>query len=474
MSLNTNQNQTLISCIDSICNDKIYNETILLGDFNLPDACWITGSVKCNADTDNKILINQCKFMELFNIKGLSWHFSNETTRRRLVKGVLQESLLDQVLTTNDALLNSIKILPKLGKSDHVCIKVDLGVSLGRSTDTIIHKQIWSKVKSSDLSRFSHENIDWVYSKDDLTVEKMWCELHKKLQSFDAVVPTAAFHSSGRPVKLPWGTSRLNRLRISKDKAWNTFDSAPTITNFNNAMYRENIYDNEHTRLKINYERKITSDLKNNCKSLYSYLRNSREIKTCIRNLDKGDGSRTNNSTESAEVLANAFSSVFVREPQGPLPEFQPSDASCYVDIGDVVITPEAVSLKLSKLNIFKSYGPDKVHPKLLRSLSEDYGFIEAVTKLFINCAKSGTIPKVWKTASVTALFKNGSKYDPLNYRMVSLTCILCKVYEQFIREHILNFIEGRISTHQHGFVKKKSCLTINNCKQTFSKIIKN
>ena len=71
-----------------------------------------------------------------------------------------------------------------------------------------------------------------------------------------------------------------------------------------------------------------------------------------------------------------------------------------------------------------------------------------------------GTLPKVWKTANVTALFKNGSKKEPLNYRPVSLTCIICKVYEKIIRSHIVEFLEGSIHPDQHGFILNKSCLT--------------
>ena len=270
-SLNAKQNQTLISCIESICNDKIYVESMIFGDLNLPDVSWVTGTVNCKADTDNKVLLNQIRFLRLFDLKGLSWYFTDEITRRMMVKDVLQESLLDQILTTNDALLNSVEILPKLGKSDHVCIKVELGVSLVKSTDTIMYKQVWSKVKSSDLSKFSGENVDWDYSTttDQLTVEQMWEELHVKLQSFNAVVPTTAVYSNGRPVKLPWGTSRLNRLRNKKDKSWSTFDSAPTLLNFNYAMEREKIYDDEHIKLKVKYERKITFDLKNNSKTFF-------------------------------------------------------------------------------------------------------------------------------------------------------------------------------------------------------------
>ena len=78
----------------------------------------------------------------------------------------------------------------------------------------------------------------------------------------------------------------------------------------------------------------------------------------------------------------------------------------------------------------------------------------------------------MWKTANVTALFKSGSKKLPSNYRPVSLTCVLCKVYEQIIRSNIVEFLESKnkITKDQHGFMKNKSCLT--NLLETFDCII--
>ena len=59
------------------------------------------------------------------------------------------------------------------------------------------------------------------------------------------------------------------------------------------------------------------------------------------------------------------------------------------------------------KLTIFKSSGPDGVHPKLLKSLAYDNNFVEAVTNLFQKCSDTGSLPAVCrKSASVVALFK--------------------------------------------------------------------
>ena len=95
-----------------------------------------------------------------------------------------------------------------------------------------------------------------------------------------------------------------------------------------------------------------------------------------------------------------------------------------------------------------------------MKSLADDSSFVNAVVKLYRKCTDTGKLPQVWKSANLSALFKSGSKTDPLNYRPVSLTCILCKVYEKILRDEILFFVESKISPDQHGFVKGKSCLS--------------
>ena len=83
------------------------------------------------------------------------------------------------------------------------------------------------------------------------------------------------------------------------------------------------------------------------------------------------------------------------------------------------------------------------------------------LTYLFKLSLKEGKLPSDWKHAEVTAIFKKGIKTDPGNYRPVSLTSIICKILESFIRDAIQTHMEENklyTTSCQHGFRQKKSC----------------
>ena len=68
----------------------------------------------------------------------------------------------------------------------------------------------------------------------------------------------------------------------------------------------------------------------------------------------------------------------------------------------------------------------------------------------------------MWKDANVSPIFKKGEKSNPGNYRPISLTSIVCKLMESIIRDEIMKHLTENelLSTCQHGFVPKRSCVT--------------
>ena len=73
-----------------------------------------------------------------------------------------------------------------------------------------------------------------------------------------------------------------------------------------------------------------------------------------------------------------------------------------------------------------------------------------------------GHIPDDWKTAEVRPIFKKGAKTSPDNYRPVSLTSVVCKVFEKLVRDALYDHMvkSNLLSPDQFGFCPGRSCVT--------------
>ena len=111
-------------------------------------------------------------------------------------------------------------------------------------------------------------------------------------------------------------------------------------------------------------------------------------------------------------------------------------------------------------MNEFKAFGADKVCNAVLKNSTE--AFLKPLKLIFDKSLSTGEVPKEWKEANVTPIFKKGSRLGRENYRPVSLTSTICKILESIVRDHIMKYmgIEKLITPSQHGFVPNKACIT--------------
>ena len=127
-------------------------------------------------------------------------------------------------------------------------------------------------------------------------------------------------------------------------------------------------------------------------------------------------------SFTKAEMLNDFFSSVFTVEDNGDIPAVDPL---CERKLDDIDVKVEVIKRKLCSLKEDKATGDDNMSPRILKAISDEIAL--PVVIIFRKSLDTGEVPRDWRTANVTPLFKKGSKQQVDNYRPVSLTSQICK-----------------------------------------------
>ena len=179
------------------------------------------------------------------------------------------------------------------------------------------------------------------------------------------------------------------------------------------------------------------------------YQSNSCRIPNCVTYADQVSF----HPKEQAELFNTFFFNQF-------------SEASSYgIDISysndsnyDIDFDHRAVRKLLSNINSNKAQGPDGIHGKILKNCAVGLAF--PLTCIFKASYNSGHIPEEWKLANVVPIFKKGDKTNVENYRPISLTCLVMKIFERIVKEKLLSLTSNLLDPRQHGFLEQKSCTT--------------
>src|SRR5690606_10379903 len=93
--------------------------------------------------------------------------------------------------------------------------------------------------------------------------------------------------------------------------------------------------------------------------------------------------------------------------------------------------------------------------------LVQSIGFLASpLAHIFNLLVTTGIFPDALKRAIITPIFKKGAKHDPGNYRPISVTPFIAKLFETLMKKQIMNYLTSNhlISKNQYGFQNKKSC----------------
>jgi len=265
-------------------------------------------------------------------------------------------------------------------------------------------------------------------------VEVMWELFHSKMESVLHYIPKVACFSSWKKNKWQGPINKSIREKIrTKNKLWKNFIDTKDPAIY--AQYRgiSNIV-RKQTRAVYKHEQNEVARLsKENPKKFWNYVNSRRKSRSTISDLvcqdDQRNVSKADTDEKKAVVLSQFFSSVYSIEPPGEFDRLQDRPGETPMDKVKFSITD--IVLRLNKLNVNKSSGPDGIHPRLLHETRNE---IVNPLKLIFECSfKTKKLPLDWRVANISAIFKKGKKSEVGNYRPVSLTSVVCKIMESII-----------------------------------------
>ena len=439
-------NENLLKLLTEIEEMKASHK-LVIGDFNYKLIDWESWETPKSETSPEHCFIN-C-------IQDNYWyqHVTNPTRYR---EGD-EPSILDLVFTNEENMIEKIDYQSPLGKSDHSLLSFKFKI---KSNITFIPKTVFKYDRGNYNQMREDLNLDWQnqFNLCGPDTNKQWELLKSKIKaSENRNVPSYKTTENDhlRKGKIPLSPGLRKEIR-KKHRCWQR--SYETKSSSKDQKWKQQ--RNRVSKLLREAERKFELDIANDCKlnpkKLWKYMKSKTRVKTTIPPLRDKNGKVSENNKQQAETLAAQFASVMVNEPEGDIPTLPDRNLET-PPLSNIQVTEDMVMKKLQNLNTSKSPGPDEIHPRVLKENATVLA--PALTLLYNNLLSTHTIPDEWRTAIISAIFKKGDKSDPGNYRPVSLTCIICKILESIIYDHIMkHLIKNNLLTKcQYGFISKRS-----------------
>ena len=105
---------------------------------------------------------------------------------------------------------------------------------------------------------------------------------------------------------------------------------------------------------------------------------------------------------------------------------------------------------ELKKLKVGKAPGPDNIDNKILKDFREILA--KLLEELFNLILEKEEIPKQWEVAEIMLIYKKGKRNNIENYRPISLTSNVCKIFMKIMKNRLYNQLDLQQPEEQAGF----------------------
>jgi len=200
--------------------------------------------------------------------------------------------------------------------------------------------------------------------------------------------------------------------------------------------------------------------IKINPKAFYFFVKKSASYTSPVGPLENQLGELVSDPKDMGSLLQTQYSKVFSNPNMVDPDEATKNIPSVDYSIDDMPFSVSDILDAIKDMSAFSAAGPDKFPVAILKECGELLAPI--IHKLWCASLETGIIAEKFKSQAVIPIFKGGSKAIPANYRPVSLTSHIIKLFERVVRKKMISFIEEHNLIHpkQHGFRKGRSCLT--------------
>jgi hypothetical protein len=206
-------------------------------------------------------------------------------------------------------------------------------------------------------------------------------------------------------------------------------------------------------------EAKAISAIKTNSKYFFSYAKKFSKISKPIGPLLNQNNEYTSSSQEMANILANQYGSVFSNPTtESILADQMPASERPLLE--DVAFSEVDLINAIDEISNTSSSGPDGVPAILLKKCKTSIS--RPLYILYRDCLDMGITPTDLRLSHIIPIFKGGHQGLAADYRPISLTSHICKIFEKVIRNHLASFLQTNnlYNPNQHGFRKGRSCLS--------------
>ena len=311
--------------------------------------------------------------------------------------------ILDLVLTNEINMIERIEYLPPLGASDHLTIaaKLNLYTKVNQNNN---HSLALNKTNFNEV-RTALGEIIWEDLFQNKNIDECWAVIKNTLMGIVMEHTPTRRMANGKP-KPPGMTTETQRASKDKSKAWNRYYFTKDNDRLKDFKRIRNRTTNLNRDAKVTFERNIATNVREDPKSFWKFVRSKNKVRPTIGELKSQDGTMAITDEQKADTLNKHYHQVFTKDDDTDTPTLEPRDVED--TLTTIVIQKDEVLKKLKSLKISSAAGPDNIHPRILKETQlEITGLMKHMFQLSIN---EGTLFNYSLTGQVLEEVM-GSKY---------------------------------------------------------------